>query len=941
MKNKSYSDKKFLFFSCILLLAVIVIAIFSYTISVYQINRSYIEQQLSIASETIRLRLATSINNELPLVMKLGDTPIIRQYFMDPTDPYLESRALAEFELYRGHFRTQLIFWINDVDKIFYFTGNDPYLMIPDDPGNYWYNLTLYETETHNLNINYNPELQQINLWINVPVFSEDRTPLGMLGTGINLTEFSDFVATAYREFDRNITSYMFNRFDEITSAMDIELMHNKVRLDEHLGEAGTQLLNMARSISDNETMTLLSNGNIYQLRSIPAMEWYLAVSYPEPGFLALNQPMNIVFFGMLLLILLMFIIVNVFVYRSENTLAENNARLVEANRIAESASQAKSDFLANMSHEIRTPMNAITGMSELLLRRELPEDARTDAQEIKQAANSLISIINDILDISKIEAGKLEIIPVKYMLSSLVHDAVSIVRMRLIEKPVQILTEVDENIPNNLIGDEVRLRQIILNLLSNAAKFTDEGHIGLSIVRHTEHEEVQTEKQLHLKITISDTGRGIKAEDMEKLFSDFIQVDTHKNRTIEGTGLGLAISKRLCDAMGGSISMTSEYGKGSVFTIIIPQEIDTASPFPATAVAQVFSFGTKPLNLRYTFPNASFLIVDDTPSNLKVAEGLLLPYKAKIDTCLSGIKAIEMIKDKHSKNENYDIVFMDHMMPEMDGVECTALIREWENGQLNNNVHEFAEKTPQLEGRTKGVPIIALTANAVSGMREMFLERGFNDFLAKPIDVLKMDEILNRWIKEEKKEKLSANNIIIPSAPDQKLIEIFCQDAKNAILRLTGEIEDLKQFTTIVHSMKSILAHLGENEASAAAYSLEKAGLNNDREFISANNMSFVKTLESIVLQLDKKDSSKPDNIDVSQADIDYLCEKLKSIQIACEDYNAKAAYAIIDELKEKDWNTEIKTALEKIRDTLFLHSDFEDACKQIDLLIEKIQML
>ena len=932
MKN---TNKKFQLFSSILLLVIFTVAVATYGISMRQINRSYIEQQLSIASETIRLRLATSINNELPLVIKLGDTPVIRQYFLNPSDPYLTERALAEFELYRGHFRTGLIFWINDVDKIFYFTGNEPYLMEPDHPENYWYNLTLFHTQTHNLNINYNPELQQINLWINVPVFDDvTGMPLGMLGTGINLTEFSDFVATAYREFDRNITSYMFNKFDEITSAMNIELMHNKVRLDDYMGETGAQLLEIARRISDTEVSTLTSGGKIYQLRSIPAMEWYLVVSYPQPGFLALNRPMNMVFFGMLLLILFMFIIVNVFVYRSENTLAENNARLLEANRIAESAtqaaleaSQAKSDFLANMSHEIRTPMNAITGMSELLLRRNLPEDAHSDAQDIKQAATSLISIINDILDISKIEAGKLEIIPVKYMLSSLVNDSVNIVRMRLIEKPVEFITKVDEKLPNNLFGDEVRLRQIILNLLSNAAKFTDEGEISLSITA-----DKQTTNQVWLKIVISDTGRGIKPEDQAKLFSDFMQVDTKRNRTIEGTGLGLAITKRLCDAMGANITMTSEYGKGSIFTIIIPQEIDSNSPFPAIAGPQAFLYRSKPMNVKYSFPGARLLIVDDTASNLKVAEGLLLPYRAVIDTCLSGARAIELIQQRTSDGEGYDLVFMDHMMPDMDGIETTTVIRAWEKSDNSRVV--------------RPIPIIALTANAVSGMREMFLERGFNDFLAKPIDVSKLDEIMNRWVAQEKRIKSSSDQGTVNSeqGADKKLIQIFCRDAQEGMvtLRQTMENGDIKTFTTVVHSMKSVLAHLGENEAAAQAYTLEKAGLNSDNDFISAHTDTFIQTLETIIQGLQSVLSSEDEHSNETEdtgesEDTHFLTEQLQNMQIACEDYNAKAAYAILDLLKEKLWKAETMAALEYIRDTLFLHSDFESACKQIDELIER----
>jgi signal transduction histidine kinase/CheY-like chemotaxis protein len=681
-----------------------------------------------------------------------------------------------------------------------------------------------------------------------------------------------------------------------------------------------------------------------------------------------------------------------------DRQIKKQNSRLHELKLEADAASRTKSNFLASMSHEIRTPMNAITGMAELLLRSNLSDDARTHAQDIKQAGNNLISIINDILDFSKIEAGRLEIVPVKYLLASLVNDSVNIIRMRIGEKPLRFFTNIDGDIPNSLIGDEIRLRQIILNMLSNAVKYTEKGHIGLSIMT-----EKREDKRIWLKIMVTDTGMGIKPEDQEKLFKNFIQVDTKKNRGIEGTGLGLAITRQLCLLMEGNITVESEYGKGSVFTVIIPQGIYSHERFaavsepenknvlvyegricyaqsmcwslenlkvPYTMVTNKddftaallrekwffvfsgyglydqikpfiekpesdFSGGKRPplalmvewgteafipgvrfvslpiqslsvantLNgkadsrnylmdsgssgaVRFAIPSARLLVVDDIATNLKVAEGLLAPYRAEVDTCLSGEKAIEFVKLAALQKRGYDIIFMDHMMPEMDGVETTAAIRA-------------------LEGESfRTVPIIALTANAVTGMREMFAENGFNDFLAKPIDISKLDDILNHWVPKEKREinneQLTMSNeqlaisrergrergqvsdgihqsslliancslSTIPGVDTAKgvsltggtlaayrqVLSLFCKDAEDRIpiLQKTAESEDtLPAFVTHVHSLKSASASIGAQNISAQAAGLEAVGRAGDAAFIRESLPDFLNQLEELVKRI------------------------------------------------------------------------------------------
>jgi len=1062
---KMFINKTFLVFSCIFFLIIALFTIATYTISAHKINLSFIEQQLSIASETMRLRLATTVNSELALVLKMADTPVIRQYFMNPSDPLLKSQADIELKLYQKHFNNKVVFWVSDVDKIFYTTGNEPYVVNPDDPESYWYNLTLYETEKFNFNINYNPDLDQINLWVNVPVFVEEDTgkkPIGMLGTGINLTDFSNFVASSYREFDKNITPYMFNKYNEITSAVDYKLVENKVCLDELLGETGKELIRNAHELSDGESRSFIYNRKIYLVNSIPAMEWYLTVSYPLPGFLALNRAINTVFFSMLFLILLMLIIINVYVAHSENAMARQNLQLIEANRKAEFASHAKSDFLAKMSHEIRTPMNAITGMAELLLRGELSSEAVGYVQDIKQAGNNLVSIINDILDFSKIEAGKLEIIPVNYMLSSLINDTVNIIRARLMEKPLRFFTNIDGNIPNNLIGDEVRLRQILLNLLSNAVKYSEKGHVGLTI-----NMDKRDDKQVRLRISVTDTGKGIKQEDQAKLFDEFVQVDMRKNQSVEGTGLGLAITKRLCIAMGGEISVESEYGKGSVFTAVIPQGIESDVSFavveeaekkkvlvyegravyaksvcwtldnmgvPYTMVANkddfaaaiyreewfyvfsgyglyekiepfmgkgdvVFCGGKKPslalmiewgteayipnvrfvsipvqslsianiLNgmaenkgyiknsgiIRFTFPRARLLVADDIATNLKVVEGLLAPYLAEVDTCLNGLQAIELVK-----RNKYDIVFMDHMMPEMDGIEATTTIRALKGERFRN------------------MPIIALTANAVVGMREMFIENGFNDFLSKPIDVTKLDEMLNRWIPKEKKEQYAENeyhidndsvsslspdnlnrNFPLPNIPGvdttkgiamtggtiaayMQVLSMFRKDAQERLplLKKTPTPDTLSEFVTNVHALKSASASIGAAGISYLAGGLEAMGKAENIPFIQKSLPNFKEQLAELVKNIGSaidisavkripSDTNQRTNINAYIPIFRELAEVLKTQKIS-------EIKRILNTLNQQTQDSKLKEIFEQISDHVFM-TEFDSAAKIVEELI------
>jgi len=621
------------------------------------------------------------------------------------------------------------------------------------------------------------------------------------------------------------------------------------------------------------------------------------------------------------------------FLFANELIRADMERDVKEALHKEMKANKAKSDFLSTMSHEVRTPMNAILGITEIQLQDETMSPGRREAlNNIYNSGYLLLGIINDILDLSKIEAGKLELSPISYNVQDLINDTVQLTVIRYDNKPINFNIQVDENIPLTLFGDELRIKQILNNLLSNAFKYTDKGEISMSI---TAEDMRQGENpQITLVFRVADTGQGMTSEQVHKLFDEYTRFNLETNRATEGTGLGMSITRQLVHMMNGDISVESEPGKGSIFTVRLPQGIvdsgvlgkESADKAKRFSVGKASKTNNAPQFLREYMPYGKVLIVDDMETNTYVARGLMAPYGLSIEAATNGFEAIEKIRG----GATYDIIFMDHFMPKMDGMETVKKIREM--------------------GYTH--PIIALTANALAGQAEIFLENGFDGFISKPIDIRQLNASLNKFIRDKyppevvetarrQAEKInmtkSFSEKVQPSSGPE-LAAIFTGDAEKAFANLKiitsnafRRDDDLRQYVINVHSMKSALANIGETELSETALKLELAGRAGNMPVIMSETQAFLEALGKVIERNRPKKNESDTVIENSNNNQAYLAEKLHVIRIACEKYDEAAAHTALSELRQKKWPDITIDLLETIAEYL-LHSDFEEAAKLIE---------
>ncbi len=602
----------------------------------------------------------------------------------------------------------------------------------------------------------------------------------------------------------------------------------------------------------------------------------------------------------------------------------------------AEKANIAKSEFLANMSHEIRTPMNAIIGLNDIIMEETEDPSIYAHAKDVQSAAKNLLAIINDILDLSKVEAGKMELVYTDYHLKTVVNEVVGMMDMAASKRGLIMKYECDSSLPCRYNGDEGRIKQILINILNNAIKFTSEGYVRAYVGGRPGEKE---DEEL-ITFRVEDTGCGIREEDLEKIFEDFRQVDSKRNRSVEGTGLGLAIVKHLVELMGGTIHVESVYGEGTVVSFTIPQKI-----VDRRSIAEVPEILPSELERTesFTAPGVKVLLVDDNLVNRKVARSFLKSYAFDLTEAESGPEAIELVRQNR-----YDIIFMDHMMPIMDGIEAAEIIRRdcGENGTAP--------------------AIIALTANAMSGMRERFLEKGFQDFIAKPLDRRELGRLLARWVPEEYRQTAAEE---APDAPtdlsafqiegididaasryyvgDEEgfagLLELYYMDGrrKTGLLReLAGS--NISRYQVEVHGLKSASANIGAMDLSNMARAQENAASTGDTEFIARQFPILIERyealLENIGQLLEKRRQNTPQAQKLPPLPMGELKEQVETALNELEHFRSRECAGIVEELLRHELPQDAADSLGEIQDQLKLYED-DSAENLLNQLLSKLE--
>ncbi len=617
----------------------------------------------------------------------------------------------------------------------------------------------------------------------------------------------------------------------------------------------------------------------------------------------------------------------------------EVTKRLIEVKEQAEEANKAKTMFLANMSHEIRTPMNAIMGTTEMILRENVNESVKDKVHSIQNAGNILISIINDILDFSKIESGKMSVNETNYKIGLLLKDITDSIGARLEEKNIEFRVHVKPTIPKVLHGDETHVRQIFTNILNNAVKYTKTGFVELNV------DWEQRNGMALIRVSVEDSGCGIPEDNIATLFNSFERADMIKNRTIEGTGLGLAICKRLVESMGGSIGVKSIYGKGSIFNFHIYQSVVDYTPTGEyNVLTQAEAKELKHNAESFIAPMAKILAVDDNITNLKVIQGLLTMYQIRVDIAMSGEECLDKIQKNH-----YHLVLMDQMMPVMDGIETTKRIRMFDDRYLRN------------------IPVVALTANAIRGSREMFLENGFQDYISKPLDISLLEKVLKKYLpkdfiyyidKEDSQIRLG-KEIVIPNVDVERGIEHYgnsrsryfqilryiYDDGAEQIERMRSNVElkNYEAYTFDVHALKGLARGIGAMKLSELAMEQEMAS--RDGNYYVIEDGASVLFAEYELLLANIKYVFQENNIPLEDSktvskgaipDQDDFTKRLNALLESLEMLEQQEAEKKVNEILSFELKPDIRLMLENAKESI-RKFEYEMAEEQVRLVMNE----
>ena len=734
---KKERDKSVIFIFAVVAISFLLAIIVS-IVSLVMLARENTKEIDTMLAYRIYDQISSNLNEPIVVARTMACDAFL-ETFINEEDAMSEDESVKIMQQYlsrlKGGLSYDSAFLVSERSRRYYtYEGLNKIVDPKNDSHDIWYSLFVEKDASYDLDVD--SDEMNGNLWtvfVNARIEDGNGELLGVCGVGVQMTNLQELFLKCEKEYGVKI------------NLVDSEGMVQVDTQDINIENAWITTDALGREEAEAYHTQTLANGEFAVTKYIEPLGWYLVVQ-SNPTSIS-KKYVNVIILNIALFLLVMgvlFFMITAILKRSKKE-REDREKLLLMSERALAASEAKSSFLSSMSHEIRTPINTVLGMNEMILRETEDTKILEYSTNINNAGRTLLSLINSILDFSKIEEGKMEIIPVEYDTASVINSLVASVSERAKGKGLKFYADIDENLPCRMVGDDVRISQIIMNILTNAAKYTREGFIRLTV-----KEESRSEKWIDLYVSVEDSGIGIKEEDLPKLFESFGRLDEVKNRSIEGTGLGMAIVSNLLKMMNSTIQVRSEYGKGSLFFFVIRQEIADAAPLGDHTKRQEIIRKQKN-NESFTAPEARVLVVDDNEMNLNVAKNLLGLFEISPELSESGPDAIELVKKNF-----YHILLLDHMMPKMDGKETLKKMKE-------------------EHCLDRGTKVIALTANAIEGAREDYLSAGFDDYLSKPVELDQLEDILRKWLPDSviKKKLQNREN----PAGDEEMFEFYPEE--------------------------------------------------------------------------------------------------------------------------------------------------------------------